>query len=168
MPAAFKAGNGCFRRINKHGRDFVVRTQPVNRAKCRLENRSCKVSVGSMNTAMANDEAGIQAQPREMTRRQLLEWFTWMDHILDVHRSRYVFRQPSPKELEDHKSALKQSIRYSLLFNTLIADPEFNDPDLVARLQVRIRQLQDAYDTFHDATLSDVEAGKILKQVFPE
>jgi hypothetical protein len=60
MPAAFKAGNGCFRRINKHGRDFVVRTQPVNRAKCRLENKSCKLSVESMNTAMANDEAGIR------------------------------------------------------------------------------------------------------------
>jgi hypothetical protein len=121
-----------------------------------------------MNTAMANDEVGIQGQPREMTRRQLLEWFTWMDHILDVHRSRYVFRQPSPKELEDHKSALKLSIRYSLLFDSLIADPDFNDPELVARLQVRIRQLQDAYDTFHDTTLSDEEAERILKHAFPE
>jgi hypothetical protein len=39
---------------------------------------------------------------------------------------------------------------------------------LVSRLQVRARQLQDDYDTFHDTTLSDTQAEEVLKQVFPE
>jgi hypothetical protein len=39
---------------------------------------------------------------------------------------------------------------------------------LAARLQIRLRQLRDAYETFHDTTLSDEQAGKILKEVFPE
>jgi hypothetical protein len=54
------------------------------------------------------------------------------------------------------------------LFKSLIDDPQFGEPDLLSRLQVRIQQLQDAYDTFHDTTLSDAQAQEILKQVFPE
>ena len=95
------------------------------------------------------------------------EWFRWMDGVLDVHRSNFVFRSASLKELEEHKKALILSIRFSHFINALIADPEVNEPELAARLQVRIRQLQDAYDTFHDATISDEQAEKILKQVFP-
>jgi hypothetical protein len=39
---------------------------------------------------------------------------------------------------------------------------------LVSRLQLRIRQLQDAYDTFHDVDLSNEQAEEVLKRVFPE
>jgi hypothetical protein len=91
-----------------------------------------------------------------------------MDRILDIHRSNCIFREPTAEELEEHKTMFKAAIRASYLINALIADPDFNDPDLTARLQVRIRQLQDAYDTFHDASFSDAQAGEFLKQVFPE
>ena len=91
-----------------------------------------------------------------------------MDHILDIHRSDFVFRQPAPSELAEHKTASKTAIRYCFFINTVIADPDSNEPDLTARLQVRIRQLQDAYDTLHDASLSDEQAGKILHEVYPE
>jgi hypothetical protein len=122
-----------------------------------------------MNTAIAGESIpDIQTQPRAMIRRQLQEWFVWMDRILDIHRSNFIFREPTSAELEEHKTALKAAIRASYLINALNADPDFNEPELTARLQVRIRQLQDAYDTFHDATFSDEQAGKILKQVFPE
>ncbi len=123
----------------------------------------------AMNTAIADERIpDIQTQPRAMIRRQMLEWFEWMDRILDIHRSNFVFREPTPAELEQHKTALKTAIRYCLFINALTADPDSYQPDLTARLQVRIRQLQDAYDTFHDTTLSDEQAGKILKEVFPE
>jgi hypothetical protein len=91
-----------------------------------------------------------------------------MDGMLEVHRSNFVFREPTPAQLEEHKTGLKLAIRYCLLINTLISDPDFNEPDLMSRLQVRIRQLQDAYDTFHDATLSEEQAEEVLKRVFPE
>jgi hypothetical protein len=91
-----------------------------------------------------------------------------MDRILDVHRSNFVFREPSPQELSEHKLMLKESIRFSLFFHTLAADPDFNEPELAESLQLRIRQLQDAYDTFHDSTLTDAQAEKILKRAFPE
>ena len=122
-----------------------------------------------MKEAIASGMApDIRSRAHEMTKRQMQEWLGWMDHILDIHRSNFVFRQPTPKELEEHKTALKESIRTCLFINALVADPDFNEPDLVARLQVRIRQLQDAYDTFHDPTLSDEQAEQILQQVFPE
>ena len=121
-----------------------------------------------MNAAIAESKIpDIQSQARGMFRRQMQEWFVWMDHVLDVHRSHFVFRRPMQTQLEEHKRLLTENIRTCLFFNALIGAPDFNEPDLVARLQVRIRQLQDAYDTFHDPTLSDEQAEKILKQVFP-
>ena len=91
-----------------------------------------------------------------------------MDRILAVHRSRYVLREPTPAQLAEHKTALELALEYCRFINTLIDDPGFNEPDLVSRLQVRIRQLQDAYDTVHDPALSDEQAEEILKQLFPE
>lgn len=128
-----------------------------------------EVSLYPMKAAIASSRIpDVQSQARDITMRQLQEWFDWMDRILDIHRANFVFRQPAPKELEEHKTALKLSIRTCLLINALIADPDFNEPGLARRLQVRIRKLQDAYDTFHDTTLSDEQAEKILKQAFPE
>ncbi len=110
----------------------------------------------------------LQSQAHDITRRQLQEWFDWMDGILDIHRDSFIFREPTTDELAKHRTALKTAIRTSHFILALIADPDFNEPELAARLQIRIRQLQDAYDTFHDPALSDVQAEKILNQVFPE
>jgi hypothetical protein len=110
----------------------------------------------------------IQARIHELTVRQTEQWFEWMDGLLEVHRSMFVFREPTPAQLEEHKAGVKLAIEYCLFFRDLIADPEFNEPDLVSRLQVRIRQLQDAYDTFHDPKFSDAQAEEVLKRVFPE
>lgn len=122
-----------------------------------------------MSATIANGKIpDLQTEAREITRRQMQEWFDWIDHILDVHRSNFVFRQATAAELEEHKRALRLSIRTCLLINALIGDPEFNERDLASLLKVRIQQLQDAHDTFHDSALSDAEAEKILKQVFPE
>jgi hypothetical protein len=110
----------------------------------------------------------IQAQQRLMIRRQVLELFSLVDHLLDVHRSTFVFREYTPAQLEQHKQAIPSAIRICLVFNTIIADPDFDEPDLAARLQVRIRQLQDAYETFHDPTLSNEQADGVLKKVFAE
>jgi len=119
----------------------------------------------------SNDQArvpDIQCRIHELTVRQAEQWFEWMDGMLQVHRSMFVFREASPGQLEEHNTGVKLAIEYSLFIKDLIADPEFNEPDLVSRLQVRIQQLQDAYDTFHDPQFSDAEAEELLKQVFPE
>jgi hypothetical protein len=139
------------------------------RRRMRLDKAAGMVFLDAMSTAIASDEIpDIQTQAHDITRRQLQEWLVWMDRILDIHRRNFVFRAPTAAELEEHKTMFNAAIRTSHLINALIADPDFNEPELTARLQVRIRQLQDAYDTFHDATLTDEQAGKILKQVFPE
>jgi hypothetical protein len=118
---------------------------------------------------IADDQLSrIQAQGHEIPKLQIQQWFDWMDQLLSIHRSQFVLREPTPAQLEEHKTAFKEAIRYCLAINTLVADPDFNEPDLVARLHVRIRQLQDAYDTFHDPALSDQQAEDVLKRVFPE
>jgi protein-tyrosine-phosphatase len=120
------------------------------------------------NLEMLHGLAGVEAKAREATKRQTVQWFDWMDAILSIHRSNYVFREATPAQLAEHKTALSSAIEYRHLVKARIDDPWFNEPDLVSRLQVRIQQLQDAYDTCHDTTLSDAQANEILKQVFPE
>jgi hypothetical protein len=118
---------------------------------------------------VADDQApSLQARVHAITKGHIRQWFDVVDGVLSAHRSHFVFREATPAQLAGHKIALKEAIRYGLCINTLIADPDFNEPDLAARLQVRLRQLQDAYDTFHDASLSDEQAEAVLKQVFPE
>jgi hypothetical protein len=122
-----------------------------------------------MNAVIASERLpDFQAKAHDLTRRQLEEWFGWMDGLLQIHRTNFVFQEPTPAQLQEHRNGLKLAIRYCLLINTLISDPDFNEPDLTARLQVRIHQLQDAYDTFHDPAFSDDQAEEILKRVFPE
>ena len=110
----------------------------------------------------------IATQARDTIKRQVQEWFDICDRILDMHRCNFVFREPSPAQLTEHKTVLKVIIRTCLLVNAWVLDPEFNEPDLASRLQIRIQQLEDAYNTFHDAALSDKKAEEVLKEVFPE
>jgi hypothetical protein len=108
-----------------------------------------------------------QSQAHEISRRQIAQWFDWMDGILNVHRANFVFREAAAGQLEAHKANLKLAIRTCLWIHSMVADPDFNEAELAGRLQTRMRQLQDAYDTLFDASLSEADAEKILKQVFP-
>ena len=134
-----------------------------------LDKALGNVSVHRMNAAGANGRPpDVQAEARGIVTEQVRVWFDWMDRMLDIHRANFVFREATAAELEQHETGLKVAIRTSLLINTLIEDPEFNEPDLASRLRVRIQQFKDAYDTFHDSELSEEGAAEILKQVFPE
>jgi hypothetical protein len=109
-----------------------------------------------------------QAEIRELARGQMEAWFKWMDHLLDIHRGNFLFREATPARLEQHKTALKLAVRTCHLMHALVADPDFHEPDLARRLRTRARQLEDAYNTFDDPELSDERASQILKEVFPE
>ena len=118
-------------------------------------------------TAVANLLPDVKTEARAITRRQIEEWFKLCDRILDVHRNNFVFREPTARGLAEHGAAFKFAIRTSLLINALIADPDFNEAELASRLRIRIQQLEDAYNTFHD-TLSEEQAEAFLKETFPE
>ena len=112
--------------------------------------------------------AVIQSEARRMIKRQVSEWFDFIDSILEFHCANYVLREPKADMLGVHKEALKLAIRTCNQVNLIVGDPDFNEPELVVRLKVRLQQLQDAFDTFHDPGLSDERAGRILSDVFPE
>ena len=128
-----------------------------------------------MNALETGTLPDLRAQVHEGTKRvrkkiqeTLEEWFQICDHILDAHRSRFLFREPTPVELEEHKIAVSECIETCKLMAAQLDSRSAAERDLLARLQIRIRQLKDAYDTFHDPSFSDEEARRILKQVFPE
>ena len=133
--------------------------------KSSLANAVRKGSIRCMNAAATESTLEIEAEMiHRILRGQLEAWFGYVDRMLDVHRSAFVFREATAGQLGEHKRALERAIRYSLSMSTLIEGPDFNDPKRVSRLRVRIQQLKDAYATFHDPELSDGKAEEILKR----
>jgi len=158
-------------RADWHGRCLIYQQNAVEDCRCfGLQNAANRCQFGGVSAVIitATEGPDAQSQAHEITRRQIQQWFDWMDGILNTHRANFVFREGGAGQLEEHKATLKLAIRTCLWINALIADPDFNEAELVARLQTRTRQLQDAYDTLFDTTLSTEAGEKILKQVFPE
>jgi hypothetical protein len=119
-----------------------------------------------MNLGISHVAAGdIDTKRRETLKRMVSEWFRWVDLVLDDHRSRFLLREATPAELEQHKVVLKEAIQTSRLVNAL---PDINQRGLYAELRVRTQQLQDAYDVLYDTELSEEQTEQILKQAFPE
>jgi hypothetical protein len=119
-----------------------------------------------MNSLISHGaEVDIDTKRRETLKLMVRQWFQWIDLVLDDHRSRFLLREASPSELEQHKVVLKEAIQTSRLVNAL---PDINERGLYAELRVRTQQLQDAYDVLYDTELSEEQAGQILKQAFPE
>ena len=110
----------------------------------------------------------VRRRRRTVTiKQQVQQWFDWVDAILAIHRSNFVFRDATPAELAQHKTVMAQAIRACLVISNHVLDPDFNEPNLASRLQIRIQRLKDAYNTFHAPALSAEEAEKILERVFP-
>lgn len=134
-----------------------------------LDRRFQRVSLYIMNATSADESIpDIGTQANELTKQYLHEWFDLIDRLLDVHRSNFVMREATPQEIEKHKSVLKLAIRNCHLINALTADPDFDQPDLVSRLQIRIRQLGYAYSLVDHSKLSEEEVEQLLQRVFPE
>jgi hypothetical protein len=133
-----------------------------------LQKRLEQSIIIDMRAAAATKLPDIQAEVRETTRQQVLRWFDICDRILDIHRSNFVFREATSEDLEEHKKAIKLTLRTCRSIHLIIADPDFDERELVSRLQIRIQQLEDAYDTFHDPTVSEAKAEKVLRELFPE
>ena len=85
-----------------------------------------RVSLYEMSAAIANDKIpDVETEAHEITRRQMQVWFEWMDRILDVHRANFVFREATPRELDQHKAALRLAISWSACWSGAIAVDAF-------------------------------------------
>jgi hypothetical protein len=75
----------------------------------------CGMSAAVCEQPASDPLSGIQAQGHELTIRQILQWFDWMDRILSVHRAQFLLREAAATQLESHKVALREAIRYCLV-----------------------------------------------------
>src|SRR5688572_30771840 len=118
-----------------------------------------------MSALGTSTAADLRAEVQEGTKRvrvrireTLEDWFHVCDHILDIHRTRFLVREPSADELEEHRVAVGECIETCRLMAAQLTDRSADERDFLSRLNIRTRQLQDAYDTFHDRTFSDRDA----------
>lgn len=93
---------------------------------------------------------------RKKIRDSFEEWFRVCDHILDVYRARFLMREPTAGELEEHRVAVGECIATCEGMAAQLDGGSDEERELLSRLEVRIRQLKDAYDTFHDPAFSEL------------
>jgi hypothetical protein len=121
-----------------------------------------------MSVAIAGRPADVGFDLHNAVKSKVTEMLDIFDGMLAVHRANFVFREATPEELEEHEAGFKAAIRCAYGLNSVIADPDFDEPDLVRRLQIRIRQLEDAYRTFNGRAPSPEQERYIAQHVFPE
>ena len=125
-----------------------------------------------MSTTMAN---AIPSNPavaspraiREAARRHIERWLQFCDDVLDWNRDQMLLGNPAPAVVEEHRDTLKWVIRFTRMMHAEASDLDFPPRELAQRLAIRLRQLEDAWGTFHDHSLSPAEADRILADVFP-
>src|SRR5688500_9581286 len=84
---------------------------PTGNRHLRIVRRNCIFcEMSAMGTPTVPD---LRAEVLEGTKRvririreTLEEWFGVCDHILDVHRTRFLMREPTARKLEEHKAGV--------------------------------------------------------------
>jgi hypothetical protein len=106
-----------------------------------------------------NARMNIVADSPRPAKPYVSQWLENADALLDVHRSRFLFQEPSAAELELHKSALEMALQRGALLNSIV-----ESADVTRRLML----LSDAYRLFHAPTFPEKEAEELLSKIFPE
>jgi hypothetical protein len=77
-----------------------------------------------------------------------------------------ILREPSARDLAEHKQALRWLLQITRLFHAAVSDPEFPNRSVAKDLHGRLLQLESSWRMFHDA-LPKEEAEQLLSEVFP-
>ena len=104
---------------------------------------------------------------QEAAQRHIERWLSFCDDVLDWNRDHMLRGNPDPAIIEEHRRTLKWIIRFTRMMHAEVSDLDFPSRQFAERLAIRLHQLEDAWGTFHDHSLSPAEADRILADVFP-
>ena len=120
------------------------------------------------STVASGTEAVSPRVILEAGEQQIEHWLSFCDKVLDWNRDHFLLSDASPAMLEEHRRTLKWVIRFTRMMHAEVSDIDFPSRELAQRLAIRLRQLEDAWGTFHDHSLSPAEADRILADVFSD
>jgi hypothetical protein len=125
------------------------------------------IAIHMISATATTSEAISSREIEQAACAQVERWLNFCDDVLDWHRERMLLGDPDSATMEEHGRTLKWVIRFTRMMHAEAADLDFPPRALAQRVAIRLRQLEDAWGTFHDSTLSPAEADRILAQVFP-
>ena len=106
-------------------------------------------------------------QVRQFARQAVAQWSELCQKFLDWQRQEILSREPSPTNLEQHRTGLKWLLRFAKGVYLTASDPEYPDKSIADELKGRMLQLEHSWRMIHDP-MPDAEAEKLLREVFPE
>ena len=106
--------------------------------------------------------------PHPLSSAELFEfWQERCEGFLAWQRDNFVTREPSLKELAEHKKRLNVLVRFTLHVYAQAADPDDPMPNALRTIWGRLEQLQEWGAIIHNR-MSDEEANAVLARVFPD
>ena len=98
----------------------------------------------------------------------LNEMLVICDGLVGAIRQEMVLGQVSELKATEYRTRLKMMIGMVRMLHTQTLDPKFPDREFSAMIGGRLAQLDEYWQMFYEPGLSDDEADKVLRGVFPE
>jgi len=86
---------------------------------------------------------------------------------MDWQRTEILSGQPSPEELQTHRTVLKWMLRFARAIHAAAADPEYPSREIADELQGRAIQLEHSWRMIQEP-MPDAQADALLHETFPE
>ncbi|HEX5222440.1 MAG TPA: hypothetical protein VFZ59_22995 [Verrucomicrobiae bacterium] len=91
------------------------------------------------------------------------------DDFLEQQRRQVIETEPTPEKAAEFRLAHKWMMRVVRTLHAQVSDPDFPDREFVQILGGRLMQLEELWQVFGEPhTMTEVEASKVLRAVFPE
>lgn len=121
-----------------------------------------------MNAAVAAGSA-TPAQLPQVLANQLNAVLKMCDDFLEQQRRQVIETEPTPEKAAEFRLAHKWMMRVVRTLHAQVSDPDFPDREFVQILGGRLMQLEELWQVFGEPhTMTEVEASKVLRAVFPE
>ena len=117
-------------------------------------------------TASAPDEMlPMQRQALEFVFDSARRTISECDKFLDAQRALFL-KKPTTREIVEHRLALAIIMRMARAWQNCVFDPDFPDHAIARQLEIRLRQLEESWNLFHNP-MPQAEADAILESAFP-
>ena len=95
------------------------------------------------------------------------QWSAFCQRFMDWQRTEILSHQPSPEDLQAHRTALKWMLRFARAVYATAADPDYPSREIADELQGRVIQLEHSWRMIQEP-MPDAQADALLREAFPE
>jgi len=122
-----------------------------------------------MNASIAQTETlgpGLMETLHDVAIENVERLLRVCDEVRRMHRAEFLLQEPSAKNRADFQQCIPWLIRALRLNHSQMADPSWPHREIAKRIETTLWQLEQLWESENNP-MSDAEADKLLKAIFP-